>query len=131
MRQKTLALLVVLGFAFISAAAVRAQEAEQPAAPAEKMEKAKPAKHMMAMSAKAETMSGTLTMVGEDNKTVFLSASNGVTYSFVVNAATKVTVDGKKAKMADLAGAANKQVTITFLSMTHHGNIAKSIDVTG
>ena len=116
MRKTLLSILAVIVFTLLGAAVVVAQEVA-----AEKPEAAKPA-------VKAETLSGTLAMVLTDKKLVVLTGSGGVPYNFKVTGSTRIKVDGKKAKLDDLAGQANKPATVKFLPL-RSGNVAQSIEV--
>jgi hypothetical protein len=51
-----------------------------------------------------------------------------VPYNFKVTGSTRIKVDGKKAKLDELAGQAHKSVTVKFLPV-RAGNIAQSIEV--
>ena len=82
------------------------------------------------VTANAETLSGTLTIVDMEKKLVVLMTSDSVPYDFVVNAATKITVAGSKAKMEALSGQSSKRAFVTFTAMKRKGNIAKSIELT-
>jgi hypothetical protein len=115
MRKALLSILAVIVFTMFGAAVVVAQEAAQ------KPEAAKPA-------VKAETISGTLSMVVTDKKLVVLTGTGGVAYNFKVTGSTRIKVDGKKAKLDELAGQAHKSVTVKFLPV-RSGNIAQSIEV--
>jgi threonine dehydrogenase-like Zn-dependent dehydrogenase len=116
MRKALLSTLAVMVFTMFGAAGVVAQEAA-----AEKPEAAKPA-------VKAETISGTLSMVVTDKKLVVLTGTGGVPYNFKVTGSTRIKVGGKKVKLDELAGQTNKLATVKFLSLPS-GNIAQSIEV--
>ena len=121
--KKTLFLLVaclILSYAgTLSALAQEAKTAEAPAAP----EKAKMA------TVKPETLAGTLQTVVVDKKLLVVASSAGIPYDFNVTGATKIMVGGNKAKLADLAGATGKSVSIKFLPEKKAGNIAQSVEV--
>lgn len=128
MNRKLFSFVTMLTLALVAAASLLAQE--QPAASQAAAPKAeKPARHAHAEAAKAETISGTLSTVDADKKLVVVTASSGIPYDFEVNSATKITVGGNKAKLVDLSSDANKQASVTFLSMKKRGNIAKSIEI--
>lgn len=115
MRKALLSILAVIVLAVFAAAVVVAQEAAQ------KPEAAAPA-------VKAETVSGTLAMVVTDKKLVVLTGTGGVPYNFKVTGSTRIKVDGKKAKLDELAGLGKRAVTVKFLPV-RAGNIAQSIEV--
>jgi hypothetical protein len=116
MRKTLLSILAAIVFTMFGAAVVAAQEAA-----AEKPEAAKPA-------VKAETISGTLSMVLTDKKLVVLTGSGGVPYNFKVTGSTRIKVGGKKAKLDELAGRTNKAATVKFLPLPS-GNVVQSIEV--
>ena len=121
--KKALFLLVaclILSYAgTLSALAQEAKTKEAPAAP----EKAPVA------AVKPETLSGTLQTVVVDKKLLVVTSSSGVPFDFTVTAATKITVGGKKAKLADLEGATGKSVTVKFLAEKKAGDIAQTVEV--
>ena len=131
MKDRMLTLVAVLAVVLFGAISGMAQDQpaaqDQSAAPA--AAKAKPKHHAMAAAA-SESLSGTLSAVDADKKLVVVNASNGVPYDFMVSGATKITVGGSKAKLADLSSDTNKQATVTFMAEKKRGNIARSIEVT-
>jgi len=114
MKKMLFTLLAVFVLAFFGATLAVAQEA----APAEKA----------APAVKAETISGTISMVLVEKKLVVLTGSGGVPYNFKVTAGTRIKVAGKKVKFAELAEQTNKPATIKFLPL-RSGNAAQSIEV--
>ncbi len=132
MKNQLMSFLTVLMLACLGAGPMFAQDTQQPAesTPAEKAAPAKPARHAHAEAVAPETLSGTLSMVDADKKLIVVTGSNGVPYDFNVTGATKITVGGNKAKLADLSSDTNKQVSVTFLALKKRGNIAKSVEVT-
>lgn len=131
MKDKLLTLMAVLAIVLFGAISVLAQDqpAAQDQSAATTASKPKPKHHAMAAAA-SETLSGTLSAVDADKKVVVVNGSNGVPYDFTVSGATKITVGGSKAKLADLSGNTNKQATVTFMAEKKRGNIARSIEVT-
>jgi hypothetical protein len=122
--KKILFLLVaslVVGYFGIST--IAAQEA------AKKEEAPATAEKPKAPAVKAETISGTLSIVVVDKKLVVVTSSTGIPYNFNVTGGTKIKVSGAKAKLADLSGATGKSATVKFLPEKHAGNIAESIEV--
>lgn len=130
MKDRVLTLMAVLAVVLFGAISGMAQDQpaaqDQSAAPAASTTKAK--HHAMAAAA-SESVSGTLTTVDADKKLVVVNASNGVPYDFTASGATKITVGGTKAKLADLSGDTGKQATVTFMAEKKKGNIARSIEV--
>ena len=114
MKKTLFTLLAVLVLAFFGATLAVAQE---PAA-AEKVD----------VAVKAETISGTISMVVVEKKLVVLTGSGGVTYNFKVTGGTRIKVAGNKAKFAELAAQTNKSATVKFLPL-RSGNVAQSIEV--
>lgn len=121
--KRTLFLLVaclILSYAgTLSALAQEAKTKEAAAAP----EKPKVA------AVKPETLAGTLQMVVVDKKLLVVASSSGVPYDFTVTNTTKITVGGNKAKLADLAAATGKSVSVKFLPEKKAGDIAQSVEV--
>jgi hypothetical protein len=115
MKKTLLALAIIVAVTLVGGAA-----AAQEAAP-EKAEAAKPA-------VKAETMTGTLSMVVAEKKVVVLTGSSGIPYNFKVTSSTRIKIDGKKAKFDELSGQTKKSATVKFLPL-HAGNMAQSIEV--
>lgn len=114
MKKMLFTLLVVFVLAFFGASLAVAQEAAA-------AKKAAPA-------VKAETISGTISMVVAEKKLVVLKGSGGVSYNFKVTGGTRIKVAGKKAKFAELAEQTNKSATVKFLPL-RSGNAAQSIEV--
>lgn len=104
---------------------VSAAPAAQGEAPKAESESAKPAKK--ASASKAETLTGTLTIVQADKKLIVVNDSSGVPFNFKVTG-TRITVNGQKAKLEDLSSQTNKQATVKYVPM-RSGNVAKSIDI--
>jgi ABC-type amino acid transport substrate-binding protein len=80
-----------------------------------------------ASAAKAETLTGTLTIVQADKKLVVVTNSSGIPFSFKVTG-TRITVNGQKAKLADLSSQTNKQATVKYVP-SRSGNVAKTIEI--
>lgn len=81
-------------------------------------------------SYRPETLSGTISMVEPGTKSVFVMGSGEVSYKFLVTPKTKIQIDGTKGTIEDLAGQAQKQVSVTFVAR-RNGNMAQSISVSG
>ncbi len=132
MKEKMFTLLAVCALLIFGAISAVAQDApaaqdQSAAAPAAAP---KAAKHHAMAAAASEELSGTLTTVDADKKLVVVNGSNGVPYDFTVSGATKITVGGSKAKLADLSGATSKQATVKFMAEKKRGNMARSIEIT-
>ncbi len=120
------AFLIVAGLSFgitqgTQAGAAATGQATGPKAPAKKAER---------RLARAQNLSGTITMFSKENGLLVLTGSNGVPYSFRVTKLTQVKVDGKFAKLEDLSDHLNKQATIEFVPMST-GNFANVMEVAG
>ncbi|HLW78850.1 MAG TPA: hypothetical protein VKU44_04540 [Terriglobia bacterium] len=125
--KRMLSVLSLALFVFLVVTPLVAQDA-----PAAGDEAAKPAKKEQKVkydTSKPETLSGTVALVKADDKLVIVTSAAGVPYDFKVTAATKIKIGDQKGKIDDLAGATNKQASVSYLP-TRTGNIAKSIDVT-
>jgi hypothetical protein len=124
MKKVMLTVLTLMIFGVVAVAPLVAQD--QPAsAGGEKAAKAEKSSENAGMwSSKAETLSGTISSVDTDKKTLAVEA-NGVSYSFKA-VGTKITVGGKKAKLSDLQKGA--QASVKFVA-ARTGNTAKSIEV--
>lgn len=132
MKNKVLTLVAVLAvvlFGAISGVTQDQPAAQDQSAATTSKAQAKPKHHAME-AASRETLSGTLDAVDADKKLVVVKGSNGVPYDFTVSGATRITVGGSKAKLADLSSATNKQATVTFMAEKKRGNLARSIEVT-
>lgn len=78
--------------------------------------------------AKIETVVGTLTIVGGEEKIIFVRTSDAVCYDFRIGPATKIEQNGVPIPYADLAALVGKQVTIVFRALKT-GNAALSIAI--
>ena len=128
MKKTVFALVMGTALVLIGTVALMAQDQAAPAAAPAKAKKAAKAAPM-AEAAKAETISGTLSLVDASSMLVVVTAG-GVPYDFTVTKGTKITVGGSKAKLGDLASNTNKQASVTFMAERKRGNPAKSIEVT-
>ncbi len=80
-------------------------------------------------SFKPETLSGTISIVNQHRKKVFLT-SRKIPYDFKITKSTKITIDGSKSNFSQLADQTPAQASVTFIARAD-GNFAKSITVTG
>ena len=120
--KKALFLLLaslLMGYVGTSFAQEAAAKAETPAA----------AEKPKAAAVKPQTLSGTLQSVAADKKLVVVTGASGIPFNFKVTGATKIKAGGAKAKLADLAGATGKSVSVKFLAEKKAGNIAQLIEV--
>ena len=78
--------------------------------------------------ADAESLGGTVSMIGNAGEMLTLTGSNGVPYDFKVTGHTRIKIAGNPAKFDDLKGQMNKQAAIEFVPMSD-GNIAKTVNV--
>jgi hypothetical protein len=81
-----------------------------------------------AITVKPETISGTLTIVNVEEKTIFVKAENGITYDFKIGPATKVAAGDTKLKMEDLTGQIGKSIEVVFRPLKT-GNAASTIEI--
>jgi hypothetical protein len=124
MKKVMLSVLTLMIFGVVAVAPLMSQEQAESAGTEKTTKAAKSSESAGMWSGKAETLSGTITSVNSEKKTVAVEAS-GVSYSFNV-AGTKITVGGKKSKLSDLQTGA--QASVTFIA-ARTGNRAKSITV--
>ncbi len=129
MKKSMLSILAVCLFVCMGAIGVAAQEAGKPSQAAEEAQPtAAPERKAKAAFGKAETISGTISIVDKDKKLVVLTGSGGVPYNFKITRSTRIQIAGKKAKLDDLAGQTNKQASVKFLPL-RTGNAAQSVEV--
>jgi len=124
MKKVMLTVLTLVTFGLVAVAPLVAQDQPASAGGEKTAKAAKSSESAGTWSSKAETVSGTISSVNSEKKTVAVEA-NGVSYSFKAVGA-KVMVGGKKAKSSDLQTGA--QASVTFVA-TRAGNTAKSITV--
>ncbi len=77
---------------------------------------------------RAETLSGTISIVKPTTRTVFVNGPDNVSYKFLVTHRTKIKVAGTASSIAALASQTDRQVTITFVARAK-GDVAHSITV--
>jgi hypothetical protein len=77
---------------------------------------------------RAETLSATIKVVDVEKKLLFVRASDGVSYSFIVGPSTRISLGAQRIKLADLPLHADKGASVKFVP-TRRGNIAQSIDI--
>jgi hypothetical protein len=81
-----------------------------------------------AAAVKPETISGTLTIVGAEDKLIFVKAENGITYDFRIGPATKITAGEEKLKFDSLTEQVGKRVEVVFRPLKT-GNAALTVDI--
>ena len=129
MKRMLLSFLSLALFVFFAVTPLAAQDAQAAGDTGAKPSAgAKAEKKVKYDTSKPETLSGTVSLVKADDKIVVVTSSAGVPFDFKVTAGTKIKIGDQKGKLDDLAGAANKQASVTYL-VTRTGNVAKSIDV--
>ena len=79
-------------------------------------------------SFRPETLSGTVSLIDENQKLVVLT-SEGVPYDFKVTKATQIQVGGSKATFNELLSQTEKEASVTFVARPD-GNYLKSISIT-
>ncbi len=119
MKKALFPLVTLLAVVLFGATWAVAQEKPAETKTEEKTEKA--------AAMKAETISGTISMVKADQKLLVLT-SNNVPYSFQVSGGTRIMIGGKRSKLADLEGQSGKSASVTFLPL-HSGNRAQKIEI--
>lgn len=134
--MKKLALLLIIPFALLlGTQTASAQNKTMTPASTHKQMKASTqqstaASKPMWNSFKPETLKGTISIVEPGKKSLFVSASNGVSFHFLVTGRTKIHINGTRSTIADLAQLAQKQATVTFVARPR-GDVAQSITVSG
>lgn len=76
---------------------------------------------------KMETIQGTLNIVSDDQKVIFVRSADGVIYDFRISADTKVEQAGHPISASEIASLAGKQVSITFRALKT-GNAALRVE---
>lgn len=131
-----LSLLALLGGASLFAEPA-AQDAQAPAAtsqPAKHSHHAKKAgtENLTAKyAAGVQSLSGTLSIVDAQQKSVIVTDSNGTPFNITVGKGTKIEVSGKKGTLDDLSGQTNQQVSVKYRDHLDKGLAAVSIEVGG
>ena len=126
MKRMLLSFMSLALFVFSAMTPLAAQDAQAAGDAGAKPAKAE--KKVKYDTSKPETLSGTVSLVKADDKLVVVTSSAGIPFDFKVTAGTKIKIGDQKGKLDDLAGAANKQASVTYMA-TRTGNVAKSIDV--
>jgi len=128
MKKMIVSVLTLVMFGVVAAAPLAAQD-EASAEGGERT--AKVQKHAASSGMwtfKAETLSGTISMVSADQKLLVVDAG-GVAYDFRVSGTTGITSHGHPLLTGGkLEGLTGKQVSIKFVA-TRTGDVAKSIEV--
>jgi len=81
------------------------------------------------VTAKQETISGTLTIVSKDEGLIFVKSSEGITYDFKISGTTKIVAGGRKLMFDQLAPEVGKQVEVTFVPLKTAGNKALTVEL--
>lgn len=126
MNKSMLSILSICLFVCMGAIDVAAQEAGKAAEKAQPT--AAPERKAKAAFGKAETISGTISIVDKDKKLMVLTGPGGVPYNFKITRSTRIKIAGQKAKLDDLAGQTSKQASVKFLPL-RTGNAAQSVEV--
>lgn len=124
------AVLIVIGCLGAGIAAAAAPQAPTPADDTAKTESAAGKKSPTRAFGRAETLTGTVAMVGGTTKVIVLMGPNGVPYTFVVTPATKISVGGQKASFDMLASQVTRTATVTFVPHAN-GNVVRSLEIAG
>ena len=130
-------LVLAVGLSFASAPATKdsktknttnAMKAKPPAKTAVKSKVESPARKTTHVLASAEDLSGTITMVGPNDKEITVVGSNGIPYDFKLTNKTLLELSNSKIPMNELASESQKQATIRFVPRSD-GNLAQSIQI--
>ncbi|MFZ0956913.1 MAG: hypothetical protein WAN60_11270 [Candidatus Sulfotelmatobacter sp.] len=103
-------------------------KAKPPAKTAVKSKVESPARKTTHVLASAEDLSGTITMVGPNDKEITVVGSNGIPYDFKLTNKTLLELSNSKIPMNELASESQKQATIHFVPRSD-GNLAQSIQI--
>lgn len=85
----------------------------------------KPAVHALA---RAETISGTVSMVVPANRLLVVKDASGTSFDFRVGKFTKIEINGQKANFQLLGLEVNSPVSVRFVPLTS-GDLARTIKV--
>lgn len=124
--MKKLALLLIIPFTLLLG--IQTASAKQKTTAPASMQRAASTAKANWNSFKPETLSGTITVIQPGKKSVYVTASDGVSFHFRVTPKTKIRINGTRSSMADLAEQAHNQATVTFVAWPK-GDVAKSITV--
>lgn len=138
MRKFVLSVMVLSLLALLGGASLFAEPAAQ--APAATSQPAKHAHHAKKAgtenltakyAAGVQSLSGTLSIVDAQQKSVVVTDSNGTPFNITVGKGTKIEVSGKKGTLDDLSGQTNQQVSVKYRDHLDKGLSAVSIEVGG
>lgn len=76
---------------------------------------------------KVETIHGTLNIVGEEHKLIFLRTTEGVIYDFRITPETKLAQAGRPISFHDVSNLVGKELDVTFRA-TKTGNTALKVE---
>ncbi|HEV2418830.1 MAG TPA: hypothetical protein VGX94_13605 [Terriglobia bacterium] len=138
MRKFVLSVMVLSLLALLGGASLFAEPAAQ--APAATSQPAKHSHHAKKAgtenltakyAAGVQSLSGTLSIVDAQQKSVVVTDSNGTPFNITVGKGTKIEVSGKKGTLDDLSGQTNQQVSVKYRDRLDKGLSAVSIEVGG
>jgi len=81
------------------------------------------------VAVKAETISGTLTIVSAEDNVIFVKTDAGITYDFRIEPATKITTSEGKIAFETLSSQIGRSVEVVFRPLKKAGNIAVTVDI--
>jgi hypothetical protein len=119
MRKTLLSLLVLFVLALLGVAPSFAKQKAQASGTE------KPAVHALA---RAETLSGTISMVAPANHLVIVKDASGTPFDFRVGKFTKIDINGHKATLQQLSSEINNSVSVRFVPLVS-GDLARTIKV--
>ncbi len=130
MKKLPFLLLTSLLLMFVGISAVLAQEAKQSQKTPAATEQATPAKAPRAVLGAPETISGTIMMVVPEKDMLIITDSSGIPFNFLVDRQTRITLNGRRTKLAGLTSEINKSASVHFVPV-RSGDIARSVVVGG
>ncbi len=81
------------------------------------------------VAVKAETISGTLTIVSAEDNVIYVKTDAGITYDFRIEPSTKITASEGKIGFETLSSQIGRSVEVVFRPLKKAGNIAVTVDI--
>jgi hypothetical protein len=75
-----------------------------------------------------ETLTGTISFIGNSDKEVTVTGADGTPYDFYITPKTKVDLSGQKIGATQLPSAERKEATVRFVP-TARGNMAQDLNI--
>lgn len=79
------------------------------------------------LAPKSESIQGTLNIVSEDQKAIFVRTVNGVIYDFRISPQTRIEQAGRRITAGELSALTGKPVVVTFHALKT-GNAALQVE---